>query len=227
MEAYSSLLPFEQEAGLLEARLAIALEKVALAWNAGLWESAEPLGLTRTQSHLLLFLDRQPARTWVVGDLARWLEVSPATISEALTFLERKGHIQRSSSPQDRRKVRVSLTSSGRALAEELSRQNAFWVQVLSSLTGEEKRALLRALVKVIRGLQEQGRIRVARMCVTCAFFRPQSTGDPQRPHYCEFARSAFAEGFLRVDCSDYQLAEPDREKENWLKWVAGVDKEG
>lgn len=226
MEDQPILLPFEREAGLLEARLAMALEKIAIALNAGLWESSEPLGITRTQSQILLFLYRQPRRTWIVGDLAQWFEVSPATISDALTFLERKGHIRRSPSPQDGRKVVVTLTSLGRSLAEQITQQTAFLAQVLSFLTSEEKIALLRTLVKVIRGLQKQGRIRVARMCVTCAFFRPNSTGDPQKPHYCEFAQSPFAEGSLRVDCSDYQLAEPDREEENWLKWVTVARRE-
>lgn len=227
MEDQLTLLPFEQEAGLLEARLAIALEKIAIALNAGLWESSEPLGLTRTQSQILLFLYRQPRRTWIVGDLAQWFEVSPATISDALTFLERKGHIQRSPSLEDGRRVVITLTPSGQALAGQITQQTTFLAQILSFLTSEEKIALLRTLVKVIRGLQEQGRIRVARMCVTCAFFRPNSTGDPQRPHYCEFAQSPFTEGSLRVDCPDYQPAEADREEENWRKWVERVKGEG
>jgi hypothetical protein len=82
------------------------------------------------------------------------------------------------------------------------------WPEILASatenLSTQEQVALLTALVKLIRSLQLQGEIQVARMCVSCEHFRSHAHEDPQSPHHCGFYDTAFGDESFRLDCPEY-----------------------
>jgi hypothetical protein len=77
----------------------------------------------------------------------------------------------------------------------------------VEGLDSEEQAALLRILVKMIRVLQDQGAIPVARMCASCRFFRPHAHPDPDRPHHCAFVDAPFGDRELRLECPDHVLS--------------------
>lgn len=52
-----------------------------------------------------------------VGDLAEWLGVKPPTVSRMVDALERKGLVERCADGDDRRAIRVRLSSAGRGMA--------------------------------------------------------------------------------------------------------------
>lgn len=87
----------------------------------------------------------------------------------------------------------------------------AEWPDLLLGAVGvldeAEAAVFLKALLKVIRQLQERGRISPARMCVTCRYFRPDVHDDPERPHHCAFVDAPFGDRNLRVDCGDHEPA--------------------
>jgi hypothetical protein len=66
--------------------------------------------------------------------------------------------------------------------------------------------------------LQERGAIPVAKMCVTCRYFRPNVHPDPERPHHCAFVDAPFGDRSLRLDCPDQ---EPAPSKERSRLWKA------
>lgn len=159
-------------------------------------------GLTPTQQQVLCHLaSRGPCRA---GDLAAHLGVSRASTSDTLNALEAKGLVTRRSAPEDGRGVLLRLTPKGRRRARSLQLWPDLMVEALDELNDSERAAMLRAVIAMIRRLVRDGRIPPARMCVTCAYFRPNLHDDPRAPHHCAFVDEPLPEAELRLDCPDH-----------------------
>ena len=91
-----------------------------------------------------------------MGELSNALSVPLSTATRITDWLVDNGYIQRLPDPEDRRIVRVALTSIGRELYETIDRYIRQRVQqILSSLTDEERTTLLALVGKVVSTLKE------------------------------------------------------------------------
>ncbi|GIX06312.1 MAG: MarR family transcriptional regulator [Candidatus Poribacteria bacterium] len=200
-------------------RLLTALAKIGLAIRSEAWKERERYGLTPTQQQLLVFLNaRGPLR---VSEVASLLGVTAPTVSDAVGVLVAKGLVERSRDPDDRRIVRLYLTQEGRAQALALAEWPDAFLEAIEVLSEPERGTLLRALSKVIRLLQERGKIHPARMCLTCQYFRPHVYQDPKRPHHCAFVDAPFGDAELRIECPDHLQAEGPLVEENWRGFLS------
>lgn len=90
--------------------------------------------ITRLQSHLLFSVRETGAMS--TTEIARILSVSPATASQQVSAMERRGWVTRSMNPADLRKHTVSLTSAGEGALQEVEadrrRRLSAALQVLS-----------------------------------------------------------------------------------------------
>jgi DNA-binding MarR family transcriptional regulator len=157
-----------------------------------------------------------------LGALARELGVSDATASEAVSALVAKGLVRRARAAEDARALALALTAAGRREARRAAQWPDAFLLGVAELTAEERGVLLRGLTKIIRRLQLEGRIPLARMCATCRFFRPHAHRDAQQPHHCDFVDAAFGERELRLECADHAPAADDVAQTNWQRFVAG-----
>lgn len=100
----------------------IAMSSV-LRYQRLLIESAEarlqPHELNLTDYMLLMTLQLSETGTRLIGQLARNLMVHATTATLACDRLEKRGLVQRSPHPTDRRAIHVSLTAAGRRLVDE------------------------------------------------------------------------------------------------------------
>lgn len=90
------------------------------------------------------------------GVLAEHEHVSPPSINRTLNGLEERGLVRRSPSPDDARKVLVSLTDAGRALIVETRRLRTAWFSRRLEELDDEERALLLAAMPVLRKLSDE-----------------------------------------------------------------------
>ncbi len=209
-----------ESGGDLPARVAAGLAKLSLALRYQSWREATSYGLTPTQGQVLSWLHLLSARSRrTPGELARALALTPATVSEVLNALERKGLVRRRPLAEDRRSVSIDLSEEGQRIAREATGWADFLASAVGSLSTTDQLALLRILIQLIRQLQEQGQIPVARMCVTCQFFRPFVHQDAQRPHHCLYVDAPLGDGDLRLDCPDYEAATPAQQQQVWGIW--------
>ncbi len=80
----------------------------------------EPMGLTHPQYLVMLALwEREPLR---VNELAKLLQLDPATLSPLLKRLEASGYVRRERDKRDERALAVVLTERGRALRDDAER---------------------------------------------------------------------------------------------------------
>jgi DNA-binding MarR family transcriptional regulator len=187
----------------LDAKLAAALERTGQALRVRLWDTGRRHGLTPTQLQVLLRLASDPPARRRVGALAAEFDVSHPTISDAVAVLRHK----RLAEPETgRRGAPLRLTPQGRELASAVAGWHEPILTALGRLDAGEKERALHLLLELIAGLQRAGIVTVARMCVTCRFFRPDRHAAPAR-HHCALLDIPLAGADLRVDCPEHEQA--------------------
>ena len=103
-----------------------------------------------SQKRILIILNGSGAITQ--RDLTQRLGIQPGSASEILSKLEGSGWVVRTQNESDRRTTDISLTDSGREIAEEaLKQRRKRHEEMFSCLSGEEKQELL-SLLERVRG---------------------------------------------------------------------------
>jgi DNA-binding MarR family transcriptional regulator len=198
----TALMKIDQDS--LPDRLVTGLSKIGLAMKSRTWRRKGRQGIGPLQIQVLTFLRSRPNHSATVSTIARELSVKLPTASEVIRTLETKRLVRRRRRELDNRVVTVHLTSLGAKAGHVENR----WPEILASATEnlsvQEQVALLSSLVKLIRALQLQGEIPVARMCVSCEHFRPHAHAESDQPHHCEFYNVAFGDQAFRLDCPEY-----------------------
>ena len=194
----------------LPDRLVTGLSKIGLAMKSRTWRRKGRQGIGPLQIQVLTFLRSRPNHSATVSTIARELSVKLPTASEVIRTLEQKRFVRRRRRELDNRVVTVHLTALGAQAGHVENR----WPEILASatenLSAQEQVALLGTLVKLIRALQLQGEIPVARMCVSCEHFRPNINKEAGLPHRCNFFNVAFGDQAFRLDCHEYVEASKD-----------------
>lgn len=91
-----------------------------------------------------------------MGELSKIMTVPLSTATRIADWLVDNGYMERLPDPEDRRVVRVTLTSVGRELHQTIDSYVKQRIgQVLSCLTDEERTALLVLVGKVVASLKE------------------------------------------------------------------------
>lgn len=202
MATMTALVKIDQDS--LPDRLVTGLSKIGLAMKSRTWRRKGRQGIGPLQIQVLTFLRSRPNHSATVSTIARELSVKLPTASEVIRTLEHKRLVRRRRREVDNRVVTVHLTALGTKAGHVENR----WPEILASAAGnlsaQEQAALLNALVKLIRALQLQGEISVARMCVSCEHFRPHAYAESAQPHHCTFYNVAFGDQAFRLDCPEY-----------------------
>ena len=191
----------------VDKKIVASLERLSQVFRTLLRGAAQERGLSPIQAQFLVHLLHHGAALGRVSRLAREFDLTRATVSDAVGSLEKKGLISREPWPADKRVTTLRLTSTGEHTAREL----AAWANVieehLKAYSSEEKEAVMRFLMGLIGSLQKSGLITVARMCVTCRFFRPDAHPGESSPHHCALLDVPLSGSDLRADCPEHELA--------------------
>lgn len=109
-------------------------------------------GVTGPQRFLLKVVGMRPGCS--PGQLARFLHVTPATVTRVVQRMEAAGFLRREAHPEDSRRLRLHLTPRGRKVEERCSDASENPVSQVLSATAhgriEETRTLLAALVEAL-----------------------------------------------------------------------------
>jgi DNA-binding MarR family transcriptional regulator len=111
-------------------------------------EALRPLGLTNGQFSLMMSLNRPDPPS--MGTVATLLAMDRTTLTAALKPLERRGLVETSADPKDRRSRLLKLTSAGQLLLKKAvpiwKRTHASLDRILSGHDPHDVRAAMRAL---------------------------------------------------------------------------------
>jgi len=204
-------------------RVATGLNKIGLAIRSRAWKEGRAGRLAPLQAQTLTVLHTRQTQNATATSVAEELGVALPTVSEVLRVLERRGLITKRKSKTDARTMVLSLTPKGRRRAEGVAGWTDFLAAAADELSDSEREALLRTLIKMIRILQEQGMIPIARMCVTCRFFQPYCYDDPHAPHHCGYVNAPFGDRLLRIECAEHNQAGKEERERNWQTFMAHI----
>jgi DNA-binding MarR family transcriptional regulator len=107
------------------------------------------------------------------GELARLWQVTPAVITGIVDRLERRGLVRREVDPQDRRRLRLALTESGRAASEEIQ------AALVEDLAAQLAHATRKELAELGRSLELLQRTFAALEAKAPALIAPDEDQDP------------------------------------------------
>ncbi len=111
-------------------------------------------GLSVPQFRSLAYLRRQPGAS--LNHLAEHLGLTPASTSNLVDGLVERGLVERLQSPEDRRRITLTLTPAGFAVWEEAFRHTqAHFAKRLDGLN-ESDREGLRNAMRILRPLFEE-----------------------------------------------------------------------
>jgi DNA-binding MarR family transcriptional regulator len=196
--------PFDTINPPLEQRLITGLYKLGIALRSQAWQGAEAQGLTPTQGQILAILQLRSRDGIRLSDVAQELAVSAATASDAVSALVKKGLVARTQATDDRRAIALRLTAAGELPAAQAAQWPDFLLTAVDELSPDEQLIFFRGLTKIILKLQQQNQIPVARMCLTCEYFRADAYDDRARPHHCQLVNAPFGERDFRLDCPEH-----------------------
>jgi DNA-binding MarR family transcriptional regulator len=214
--------PIEAENEPVARRVAAGLMKIGLALRHRAWQGAGSRGITPTQGQILTLLQRHPDGLSLTT-IAEQLAVTAPTASESVRTLTEKGLVRKTRATADRRAIQITLTETGEREATRAAAWPEFLADAADTLSDQEQTIFLRALIKMIRALQERGEIPIARMCAGCRYFRPHVHADPVRPHHCAFVDAPFGDRSLRLDCPDFDAATATARDEIWKAFVGAA----
>ena len=189
----------------VDARIVATLERLSQVFRVRLREEARQRNLSPIQAQFLIYLLHHDVELRRVSQLAREFDLTQATVSDAVTSLETKGLIRRESWPDDRRVVTLRLSPDGERLAMSLSNWADPIREHLQSFSPGERETVMRLLMELAGSLQRSGLITVARMCVTCRFFRRDVRPGETSPHHCGLLNVPLGGSDLRVDCPEHE----------------------
>ncbi len=179
-----------------QEKLLALLERLAQVERALLTREAFHLGLTALQAQLLLHLSERP---YGVVALAELLALTPATVSEALTSLERKGLLSRAKDERDGRRWVLKPTVEGVKLAQALKTYAAPFRQALAQIPHQEE--ILSGLMELLAKLVRQGAVPETGLCLTCRHLGREDG------FFCSLLGLALTPWDLRLACPDHAPA--------------------
>jgi DNA-binding MarR family transcriptional regulator len=210
---------FDQHSDPIDRRIATGLHKLGLAMKHETWSLAQEAGVSPTQGQILATLSLEGRLSG--SELAERIGLTLPTVSESVRVLVDKGLVEKQPDPRHPRASLVELTAAGRGLAARVRTWPDFLASAAGSLSAPEQGAFLSGLTKMIRSLQEEGRIPTNRMCVSCVHFRPNAHAGP-RPHHCAFVDAPMAVHHLRLECSEHEEASPAVRAASWTRFLDG-----
>lgn len=192
----------------LDSKIAAALERLSQAFRVLLWEKNKAHNLSPIQIQFLVHLLYHAAEKSTIGQLAKEFSLTPATVSDAITSLEKKKLVTREWWETDRRVASVALTAEGKKTARKLSTWANVVQENIADFDAAEKVVVMKFLMRLIESLQQTGVITIARMCITCKFFQPHAHPEATALHHCKLLDKALANSDLRLDCAEHEIKE-------------------
>lgn len=195
----------------IDTRIVALLERFDQVFRRILRDEAQKHALSPIQIQFLIFLRYHRDRLARVSQLARDFRLTQATVSDAVSSLEKKGHLSRIRVKGVGRAAILKLTPRGRRLAEKLSTCANPLVEALEGFSEREKQNASRFLTRFIVHLNEAGVIEDLRICTTCFNFVPNAYPGRANPHQCRLTGRPISNSTLLIDCPHFKRARGSR----------------
>lgn len=192
-----------------DSKISFAMERLFTVYRVLMWEKVKEFNLSPIQIQFILYLRKYPEKMRNVSAISSEFRLTKATVSDALSALERKKIVYKEKDRKDKRLSTINLTEKGIELAESLEFWDSPIKEILKDLSESEKEQILLFFIKLINSLRNKGLINAVRMCLTCSHFKKNSISNAEIPYFCELTGKAFSEKELKIDCITHSSIYP------------------
>ncbi|MBS1555037.1 MAG: winged helix-turn-helix transcriptional regulator [Bacteroidetes bacterium] len=182
----------------LDAKIAAGLERLSSAFRVLLWEQAKEYGLSPIQIQILIFLKYHNQKFLNVSYLAKEMNVTKPTVSDAVRVLEQKSLIKKTADSIDTRSYSIQLTAAGKRMVEKTESYASSVQQLISKIKLSNKELIWDALSSLIFELNRSNILTVQRTCFNCSFFKKGI------PHQCSLLNIPLQASDIRLDCPEF-----------------------
>lgn len=187
----------------IKHQIITGLERISEVFKSLLWEKAKIYGISPIQIQILLFIVNHKPELSNVSHLAKELNVTKPTISDAVRVLEKKGLVEKSYSRVDNRSYNLFATEAGKILANDLSNYAFPLEKELAHLDDHSLNELYATLTKLIYQLNKSGILKVQRTCFGCRFYN--NIGGA---HFCHLLNKNLVDYKIKIDCPEFEAKE-------------------
>lgn len=189
---------FQQES--VSNKIVVGLERISEVFRTLLWAEAKKSGVSPIQIQILIFIAYHKSSLCTVSYLAKELDVTKPTISDAVKSLEQKKLILKDYSKADSRSYLIALSEKGKELVTVTENYANPLKKQFDTFDAAQLETVYETIVKLIYNLNKAGIISVQRMCFACKFHAKQAGGD-----YCEYLQKPLKTEAIRVDCPEFE----------------------
>lgn len=190
----------------LDAKLVLALERISQVLRVLLWEQTKQYNLSPIQTQILIYIYRQPEVDRNITTLAQRLNVTKATISDAVKSLVQKKLVKKQTDDEDARYFYLALTVKGSELVKKIESWGEQFRKNFTNISKENKTILFETLLRILINFEEEGIINRNRICFTCKHFQHKKKNNKEL-YFCEYLKLQLKSDELRVDCPEHELA--------------------
>ncbi|MEJ5262342.1 MAG: MarR family winged helix-turn-helix transcriptional regulator [Ignavibacterium sp.] len=195
----------------LDAKLVLAFERISHVFRILLWEQTKKYNLSPIQTQILIYIYRQPEFDRNVTTLARRLNITKPTVSDAVKSLELKKLISKKIDKEDSRFYYLDLTPKGQELVKKIESWGDKVKNNFKFISESDKSNLYEILLKLLINFEESGIINRNRICFTCRHFDIKKK-NKNTLYFCQLLNLPLKTRELRVDCPEHELLTPNSE---------------
>lgn len=189
----------------VDKTLVQVLEKISQAQRSLIWKKASEENLSPIQLKILQYIEFFPQELCRVNPMAKEFDLTAATISDAVTSLDKKGFLQKNQGCEDQRCCYLTLTETGIACLKKIKEWEYPFLNELKKISEHDKILILNPMMKLLKNLYDAGVISMVRMCPTCENLILNRDGTGHEHYLCNFNGREFDESDMRYNCINSQ----------------------
>jgi len=190
----------------IDAKLVLALERISHVFRVLLWEQTKKYNLSPIQTQILIYIFHQPDFDKNITTLAQRLNITKATVSDAVKSLEQKKLISKVADKEDSRYFYLNLTQKGKDLVKKIESWGDKVKENFKDISESDKTHLYENLLKLLISFEESGIINKNRICFTCSHFEVKKKNN-SKLYFCQLLNLPLKINELRVDCPEHEIA--------------------
>jgi DNA-binding MarR family transcriptional regulator len=190
----------------LDSKLVLALERISHVFRVLLWEQTRKYNLSPIQTQILIYIFHQPEFDRNITTLAQRLNITKATVSDAVKSLQKKKLITKVTDKEDNRYFYLALTQKGKEVVRRVESWGDKVKRNFENFSEEDKIHLYGNLLKLLIGFEDSGIINKNRICFTCRHFEVKRKKNNEL-YYCQLLNLPLKIKELRVDCPEHEIS--------------------
>lgn len=188
----------------LDGKLVLALERISHIFRLLLWEQTKAFNLSPIQIQILIHIYRQPEDDRNITSIAQKLNVTKATISDAVKSLDKKKLISKKADNEDYRFQYLLLTKKG----EELVKKTEGWINTFKNkmmeISESKKIDMYDTLLNLLLSFERDGYLNKHRICFSCRHLKQTKSGNKKK-YFCHLLNKELLSAEIRIDCPEHE----------------------